>query len=214
MPEIEYIVKQPIDTLPIRELIGSEDSAEKVTTGSPFECCNQLDPLLKQFQSKQSSGIFRKLWDSHGSHCIKQLGDGEKLTLRNIVEDIWQPSLRMLGEIKGKLTNLSMPLREITQLFSDIDDGEMKQELIILNGNMSAPWVEKCFQKLKMFRTVDKFKRGAAAVVKAGEALHWSGNLNSLQALTKLVCFYSLYFLSSDSIAIQYSFLCQLTSTR
>ena len=147
--------------------------------------------ILKPLMKIQLSNIFQLLWDKAGKLVRQRLGkDGDSiLNLDQVTSDVWKTACDRVQGIYKRLESGDMPLREVKKLFNDIgsDPELLKREMRILSGGKKTSWINERFEEMRRYSRLERFRRGANAVLRVREKLSLTGSFDTLSNIIDVV---------------------------
>ena len=111
------------------------------------------------------------------------------MSLDEAVERIWKRSFSKVLEVKQSLADLTITLGEINEYFTNWGEKDIRKELKMLGKNEKLEWIQMCMKQIRIHKSLEEYRNGALAVIKAAEALKWQGDLTVLRSIVDAVGF-------------------------
>ncbi len=177
-----------VDTSRLKDQIDQNLTFQPLNSlvrASPYQTSQCIEEILPHLLSIEGSTLFQKFWDENGLFVAESHEGPQKIRIEDVVEKIWKPSLIKLVKLGESLTNLEITLGEVNEHFSGWKEADIAKEMKFLtNTNIE---IHRCMKKIKIHMSLNKYRDGAAAVVKAAEALEWEGDMTVLQSIVDAV---------------------------
>ena len=134
---------------------------------------------------KHGSELFSMFWKESMSIAIK---DNPDLTIDSIHPSVWQPCLDKCKQVIMSLSNLSMKLVDVDQIFSRYCRKNIDTQLLALFKGISLctrerfDWglIEKAIRKIKLYWDLCRYHKGANIFLRIRDSLDLEGGDFSL----------------------------------
>ncbi|XP_033741838.1 E3 ubiquitin-protein ligase rnf213-alpha-like [Pecten maximus] len=139
--------------------------------------------LLPYMKHCISSLVFTNKWDSTGHKTIRQIE--RKLSVAEIFEHVWQPSIDWWNSVRGKVKQGSMTFKEFDEMFGQHDYQVIKKEFTLMEEN--GRWIEERMKQIKLFRDLKNCVQGAKIILEVVEAYGLKGDFTPIQLITSVM---------------------------
>ena len=163
-----------------------------------FKYAGTLSNFVNDFyelNNERYSDLFAEAWKEATSVAIRA---NPGLTLENVYPLVWQPCLAKCKQFITSLSDLSMKLVDVDQVFKDHRDNLDTQLLALFKGvsyctREQLDWrlIEKAIWKIKQYWELCRYRKGANIFLRIRDSLGLEGGDFSLvEKLSKEVILY------------------------
>jgi hypothetical protein len=155
---------------------------------------NTFRSMLTRLVIASKSVIFQTIWTKYCKTAFRDRMDGP-LTLAEVQEVVWQPSVEKLGHLARTVNDGSATLRSIDRNFKKVNDLEKELRIMFETIDLDIDTLDKTVTErvtqINLYNSLQKGMQAVETVWQFKEALHLTGDFSIIEQLHNQVTVYS-----------------------